>query len=39
MANNLDNFINEFNGGNRTHRYDVEMRFPGGGFESTTESS
>ena len=31
MANNLDNFINEFNGGNRTHRYDVEMRFPGAG--------
>ena len=35
MANNLDNFINEFNGGNRTHRYDVEMRFPGGGFDDS----
>ena len=30
MANNLDSFINEFNGGNRTHRYDVEMSFPQG---------
>jgi hypothetical protein len=28
MANNLDNFINNFQGGNRTHRYDVEMSFP-----------
>ena len=30
MANNLDSFISEFNGGNRTHRYDVEMSFPSG---------
>jgi hypothetical protein len=31
MANdNLDDFIEEFNGGNRTHRYDVEMNFPSG---------
>ena len=28
MANNLDNFIDKFEGGNRTHRYDVEMSFP-----------
>lgn len=29
-SNNLDDFIGEFNGGNRTHRYDVEMNFPSG---------
>tara|TARA_R110001583_G_scaffold48520_6_gene152005 strand:+ start:2470 stop:3009 length:540 start_codon:yes stop_codon:yes gene_type:complete len=29
-SNNLDDFIDEFNGGNRTHRYDVEMNFPSG---------
>ena len=29
-SNNLDDFIGEFNGGNRTHRYDVEMNFPTG---------
>ncbi|MAL45587.1 MAG: hypothetical protein CME98_16445 [Hyphomonas sp.] len=26
--NNLDNFIDQFNGGNRTHRYEIEMEFP-----------
>jgi hypothetical protein len=28
--NSLEDFISGFNGGNRTHRYNVEMDFPGG---------
>jgi hypothetical protein len=27
-SNNLQDFIDEFNGGNRSHRYDVEMDWP-----------
>ena len=39
MANdsNLDSFIDQFNGGNRTHRYDVEMNFPPGVNDSETD--
>ena len=40
MANdsNLDVFIDKFTGGNRTHRYDVEMNFPTGvGADSETD--
>ena len=37
-SNNLDDFIKDFNGGNRTHRYDVEMNFPTGvGADSETD--
>lgn len=28
MGNNLQDFIDEFNGGNRSHRYDVQMSWP-----------
>jgi len=28
MSNNLNDFIDQFNGGNRSHRYSVEMSFP-----------
>tara|TARA_R110002012_G_scaffold299289_1_gene498319 strand:+ start:1569 stop:2096 length:528 start_codon:yes stop_codon:yes gene_type:complete len=30
MSDNLENFIGKFNGGNRTHRYDVDMSLPSG---------
>ena len=35
--NNLQDFIDDFNGGNRAHRYDVQMSWPGaaGGTDNT----
>ena len=38
-SNNLDDFIKDFNGGNRTHRYDVEMNFPPGVGDPETDLS
>ena len=38
-SNNLDDFIKDFNGGNRTHRYDVEMNFPPGVNDSEDDLS
>ena len=39
MANSIQSFIDNFNGGNRSHRYDVELDWPTSVDVSGTQTS